>query len=154
MNYEELFRQHDDPIQWEYPQDFDYAACCARFAAFVSDLSASLGSVPEVETGVDIQDASFHSEVCIPLSDGRRLVVRFSNFGDMVTIVVFSKVGDMEFLDADGPVPPVITTHILELLARHRYVYVSAEALSGPYTGANPGVTGIATWWIRYFDWV
>jgi hypothetical protein len=43
---------------------------------------------------------------------------------------------------------------ILRLFAQHAYVFVPEAVLSSRYTGKNRGVTGIATWWIRYFDWV
>jgi hypothetical protein len=40
------------------------------------------------------------------------------------------------------------------LFEQHGYVYMPATILEQPYTGNNPGVTGIPNWWIRYFDWV
>lgn len=41
-----------------------------------------------------------------------------------------------------------------DLCARLGYVFVPTEYAELPYDGANPGVTGIRDWWIRYFDWV
>jgi hypothetical protein len=94
------------------------------------------------ETGVYIQDASFHSEITLPLENGLVACIRFSNFGDMVSV-------------SDGnPVPNATLQLLQELFLHHGYVYVPAAVLDAPYSGRNPGVTGIRTWWIRYFDWV
>jgi hypothetical protein len=142
MDYLELLWRHDHPTHWEYPPGFDYRAATERFARFVEELSAKLGVAPRVETGVHIQDASFHSQVFLPLPGGRFALIRFSNFGDMATV------------SDDEPVPDSTMAEVLELLAKHGYVYVPAAVLAGTYTGSNPGVTGIDTWWIRYFDWV
>lgn len=94
------------------------------------------------ETGSAIQDASFHSQIFIPLGDGHNALLRFSNFGAMATI------------GPDEPAPTELLETVVELLEKHAYDYVPASVLEQPYTGANPGVTGIRSWWIRYFDWV
>ena len=142
MDYARLLAQHDHPTHWEYPPGFDYKAATARFGRFVADLSAALGAAVPSETGTHIQDASFHSQAFLPLPGGRRGLIRFSNFGDMATV------GDGE------PVPEQVMCVVLELLARHGYTYIPADVLDADYTGPNPGVTGIPSWWIRYFDWV
>ncbi len=142
MDYAKLLARHDHPTQWEYPPGFDYNAATSRFAEFVAGLSEVLGSAPLAETGVHIQDASFHSQVFLPLPGGRHGLIRFSNFGDMATV------------SDDEPVPEPTMALVTELLPRHGYTYVPAGVLHAPYTGSNPGVTGISSWWIRYFDWV
>ncbi len=142
MDYAQLLAKHDHPTHWEYPPGFDYEAATARFGKFVAALSAALGEPMTSETGVHIQDASFHSQVFLPLSGGRQGLIRFSNFSDMATV------GDGE------PVPEPTMAVVLELLARHGYIYVPAALLDTDYTGSNPGVTGIRSWWIRYFDYV
>jgi hypothetical protein len=142
MDYLEILRRNDQPAHWDYPPGFDYHAATERFARFVEELSAKLGGALKAETGVHIQDASFHSQVFLPLPGGRHALIRFSNFGDMATV------------SDDDPVPEPTMAVVLEMLAQHGYVYVPAAVLAQPYTGSNPGVTGIDTWWIRYFDWV
>jgi hypothetical protein len=142
MEYAQLLARHDHPTQWESPPDFDYNAAASRFAAFVQDLSEAIGATVRSETGAEIQDASFHSQAFLPLPANRRAVIRFSKFGDMVTV------GD------DERVPASMMKLIVELITRHGYTYVPAIVLNAPYTGSNPGVTGISSWWIRYFDWV
>ncbi|MFO0796667.1 MAG: hypothetical protein U0804_04265 [Gemmataceae bacterium] len=142
MDYASLLAQHDHPTHWEYPPGFDYAAATARFGRFMADLSAALGQPVPSETGSYIQDASFHSQASLPLPDGRQATIRFSNFGDMVTV------------DNNDLVPEPVMAVVLELFIRHGYTYIPAAVLDADYTGSNPGVTGIQTWWIRYFDWV
>jgi hypothetical protein len=101
-----------------------------------------LGAAPRVETGSHIQDASFHSHVCLPVGNGHFALIRFSNFGDLVTV-------------SDDELVPEMTMRVVRgLISRHGYIYVPATVLAEPYTGTNPGVTGIRSWWIRYFDWV
>lgn len=142
VDYLDLLRQHDDPRRWEYPVGFDYDAATRRFAEFSNALAASLNVPLKSESGSYIQDASFHSQIYVPLDSGRNTLIRFSNFGDMAAV------------SEDGPVPKEMMRGIIELLEKHGYVYIPARVLDQPYTGANPGVTGIRNWWIRYFDWV
>jgi hypothetical protein len=142
MDYLALLRRHDHPTHWEYPPGFDYRAATERFARFVEELSAKLGVSLRAETGVHIQDASFHSQVFLPLPGDGHALIRFSNFGYMATV------------SDDDPVPEPTMDAVVGLLAKHGYVYVPAGVLAQPYSGSNPGVTGIDTWWMRYFDWV
>ena len=142
MDFMAILERHDDPRRWEYPVGFDYGATTRRFTEFAEALSSALGVPLRSETGSLIQDASFHSQIFLPLGEGRHAVIRFSNFGDMAT------------LSEDEPVPPELLKAVVGLLERHGYVYVPASVLAQPYTGRNTGVTGIRDWWIRYFDWV
>ncbi len=142
MDYQELLRRHDHPTRWEYPPDCDHRQAADRFARFLNDLDTALGAAQRSETGSHIQDASFHSQIYLSLPEGRFALIRFSNFGDMVTV------------SEDDPVPEQMWQLLHQLFTQHGYVYVPAAVLGTPYTGTNPGVTGIDTWWIRYFDWV
>jgi hypothetical protein len=142
MDFSRLLAMHDHPTIWEYPPGFDYEAASAKFATFVAALTEGLGRPLKVETGSLIQDASFHSQAFLPLPSDEPVLIRFSNFGDMATV------SDEEL------VPEVALKLVTELLKRHGYAYVPAAILNAPYSGTNPGVTGISTWWIRYFDWV
>jgi hypothetical protein len=142
MNYTELIERYDDPAHWDYPLGFDYKAATGRFVKFVEALSSALNTPLNSETGSAIQDASFHSQIFLPLDKKRHALIRFSNFGDMTTV------------SEDEPVPEALLKVVVELLVTHGYVYIPASVLEQPYTGKNPGVTGIRNWWIRYFDWV
>lgn len=142
MDYAKLFALYDHPTHWEYPPGFDYETANARFLKFVEALSKSLGYEVQKETGAHIQDASFHSQVLFPVQRDRQPTIRFSNFGDMASV-------------SFGELLPKETTDIVDrLLKEHGYINVPSEELDLPYSGDNPGVTGIETWGIRYFSWV
>lgn len=132
----------DDPIHWEYPPNFAHRESIVRFRAVASELSNELGVELRMETETQIQDASFHSQIYLPGGWFGHHLIRFSNFGEMVSI------------NEDDGLPPDLLERIQEILSRHGYVYIPYVLLEQPYTGVNPGVTGIETWWIRYFDWV
>ena len=119
-------------------RNFDYNEAIRRFRRVVAELERQLGKTLEVQTESHIQDASFHSQVCLPGGG----IMRFSNFGDMISVV------DEE--SANGDALDVAKRIVQE----HGYAYIPEEVLQAPYTGENPGVTGIRDWWIRYFDWV
>jgi hypothetical protein len=132
-----LFHKYDDPIQWEYPIGFDYNTAVSRFRHFAAQLD-TLTAVPhKIETGSLIQDASFHSQ--IDLGAGW---LRFSNFGNMVSITPDHQIND------------ITISLVAKLCQENEYLFVPTEVAETPYTGKNPGVTGISSWWIRYFDWV
>jgi len=138
----ELLQRHDDPKRWEYPKVFDYKGSNVYFLAFASSLNEEFGTHLKAETGSDIQDASFHSQIYFSVGLERFHLIRFSNFGDMVAV------------NDDSEMPDEILERIKKLLTQHKYNFVPCSHLDVPYTGSNPGVTGIDSWWIRYFDWV
>src|SRR5262245_58611548 len=86
MDYVRLFHQHDDPTNWERPPGFDDKEASARFLSFTGVLSSVLGMSLRSETGSLIQDASFHSQLFVPVGQGVEACVRFSNFGNMATV--------------------------------------------------------------------
>ena len=134
--------RHDDPERWEYPDAFDYASANARFLLFASALDKEFGTHFKTETGNHIQDASFHSQIYFSVGLARFYLIRFSNFGDMVAI------------NDDLEIPVEVLSRVKKLFVEHKYSFISCEELETSYTGANPGVTGIDSWWTRYFDWV
>ena len=135
--YRDLLRSLDDPVNWESPPGMDYEDQIARFFQFVSQLEKRLGNKLKVETGSNIQDASFHSEVLLG-----NTCLRFSNFGNMIAV------------SDDKAIPPVTLETVVELAQQNGYIFIPTELLEEEYDGDNPGVTGIRDWWIRYFDWV
>ena len=141
-SYIDLLRRHDDPVRWEQPADFDYTRAMQRFRRFAEELTSLLNKPIEIETESHIQDASFHSQIRVPVRGDEFVLVRFSNFGDMVTF------------EEEVDVPDHLRQALLGMFEKHGYVYVPADVLGEPYSGSNPGVTGIRDWWIRYFDWV
>lgn len=141
-DHAELLRRYDDPLHWEYPVDFDYEEAIRRFRQFAVELESHWGKPLPIESDGAIQDASFHSQIKIPLADGNIVFVRFSNFGNMATFT------------EDIAVPEDLKTLLISLLEKRGYVYMPAPILDQRYSGINPGVSGISTWWIRYFDYV
>ena len=148
-DYAALLEQHDDPGNWEAPPGFDPDRAVARFNAFVRELEALLGERLASETEGWIQDASFHSQVFLPAS------IRAVPAGPSeVTPLRFSRFGDMVASGAERDLKPEALSQIRRLLEAHGYTVVPVAYLHRPYTGRNPGVTGIESWWVRYFDWI
>lgn len=147
MDYMDLLRRHDDPTHWDLPDNFDYESARARVEKFAAALASAFGFLRrlgsgqhlELETGSLIQDASFHSQILIPIPQPG---IRFSNFGDMVSV-----------WDEKSVSPELLQT-IRNLCDQLGYVYVPEDILKQPYTGSNPGVSGIPDWWTRYFNWL
>lgn len=137
MDWTGCLAQHDDPTHREYPRGFSYDHAVQRFEEFAIALQACLGQSLSTESGNYIQDASFHSQF---LFEGRSL--RFSNFGDMIAFT------------PDVEVPGSLRQAVRRLAEQLEYVLVPTEILEERYTGSNPGVTGIQTWWNRYFDYI
>ena len=132
-----LFARYDDPVRWEYPATFDRKLAISRFREFVHALDAITSTTHQTETESDIQDASFHSQV--NLGSGW---LRFSNFGNMTAITPGAEVDE------------ALVSTLHTLCEKRGYVLIPADVAELPYTGLNPGVTGIRDWWIRFFDWV
>lgn len=132
-----FFRENDDPVRWEYPKDFDYDDAISRFREFAVAFDAATGVTHPFETESYIQDASFHSQ--INLGGGW---LRFSNFGNMVTY------------DPSLEVEAGTLDKLRTLCKDKGYVFIPPDFIEIPYTGRNPGVTGIRDWGIRFFDYV
>ena len=144
-HWKELLERHDDPKHWEYPGDFshkDHSEAVQRFQKFVTELKSLLGRTWPTETGIYIQDASFHSQILFVSTEDQQDGLRFSNFGNMIAFT------------PDLDIPDSIRDAVVSLAKQLEFVLVPTEILEEKYTGSNPGVTGIETWWIRYFDWV
>ncbi|HBE71074.1 MAG TPA: hypothetical protein DDW52_23250 [Planctomycetaceae bacterium] len=142
MNIVDCLETNDDPERWEYPLGFDYQAEQRRFHEFAAAFSAAFSITSKIETGACIQDASFHSQLIFSVGLARSHSLRFSNFGSFVTV------------NDDEDVPNKMLSTILKLADQFGYIYIPYRYLDADYTGSNPGVTGIDSWWVRYFDYV
>lgn len=136
-DYRHLFQELDDPVFWECPRQFDRTLAQLQFLSFADALAAELRVQFQRETGNNIQDASFHSQLVFDWGS-----LRFSNFGNMIAFT------------PDHETPAAVATVIEGLAKEMGYILIPTEVLEEPYSGANAGVTGIRNWWIRYFDWV
>lgn len=141
-DYIQLLERHDDPVLAEYPDGFNYKEAERRFYEFVTDFAGQWDRPLDSETGVLIQDASFHGLIRVPLVNDEHVSVWFSNFGDMATFA------------EEVTVPDSLKQTLITLFEKHRYVYIPYEILEKPYSGKIPGVTGFKTWWRRSFDWI
>lgn len=134
-----LLQRHDDPIHGECPANFDYKSARIRARGFLAAVERRLATDNTPELNTQIEDASFHSELSFPGCYG---YLRFSSFGNMIAFT------------PDHEVAPHVVAAIKDLAPGHGYTFVPTELLEATYTGDHPGVTGIATWWIRYFDYL
>lgn len=135
--YARLFARHDDPVHWEFPLGFDPASEYAAFAAFVDEFRRRISGAHHVETGSEIQDASYHSAIL-----GEWGQLRFSNFGRMVA-----------FTD-DATVPAVVRTAVRDLAVQRGYLLVPTSELGHAYPHSDRLGGDIGSWWIRYFDYL
>ena len=140
-DYLKLLKAHDDPLQSEYPSGFDYPIAKVQFIKMAEEIvSAFPGS--RFETGMEIQDASFHGQIFI-VSSGKFALVRVSNFGHFVT-----------FFDDDDCLATEARDRLLGTFAAHGYTFIPPDVLSTPYDGACRGVSGFRDWGYRYFEWI
>lgn len=124
----------------EEPNGFDRSAAVAKFKLYVKDLEEKTGQEFNTDTGGEVQDASFHSQVYFynPYA-----WLKFSSYGNMVCL----------FETEDG-LDKSLRSIILELLDEHGYKYVPQEYVELEYDGDNPGVSGFRDWSYRFFDWI
>ena len=134
-----------DSDGWEYPEDFDYAEEQRFFFEAKDELESLLVEKLDFETGVNIQDASYHSMIKISdkflFREGICAQIRFSNFGKMIS-----------FLN-ENCINEEIKADMVECLAVLGYTYIPEGVLRVRYAGKNSRASGIDSWWHRYFDW-
>lgn len=171
-----LVKRLDDPINVEYPggwAQWNQKEAEAHFLLLVKTLASRLdclisdrepSHIPRdpnydrlrertlfYETGIGIQDASFHGQILLPHSlltedavkEDSLIRLRISNFGQLATLY-----------DEDTLVRPDVLSTIVSVLEEQGYTYIPTIVLNEPYSGKNPGVSGFRTWGMRYFDWI
>lgn len=139
MDYMEILQRHDDPVHWMEEPGFDYEASLERVKKFCDELSNALRVTLKLETGALLQDAIYHSELFIPSEATPEASIRFSSFGNLVTIKY------PEYLPIEQ------LNLIIDLFRVYGYVYVPLQVLTHPYTGRNPGIDGFPDWYSRFF---
>jgi hypothetical protein len=146
-HYFQILHQYDEFDQWEEPAKFNYYETRNKFLYFARAVQERTGIACRVETDSLIQDASFIGQIMFPDDVLIRQehhdyggIIRVSNFGNMVTVT------------AENIFPAPLLDTIKQTMSEFEYIYIPPQILEEPYTGH--GVTSIATWWIRYFDWI
>jgi hypothetical protein len=128
----QILSQHDSATHAEYPPDFDWRASMAAVKALKPHAEQILGQPLKLDD--QVQDASFFAELFV-FEDGAvgpnggtalvyKIAIRFSNFGKMATVHTNSVASDLHQYPVD---------QLAELLERHGFRYIPAEALGEPY---------------------
>jgi len=144
MNYKELLLKHDKKGSFEFPKNFDYELLNKRFHNVLNELNVKLDQSFEIEEGLLIQDASFHADIILQENKEEtgiyRTVLRFSNFGNFVTLSDFKNISE-DWKNI-----------IFDILEKQSFIYIPLEYLYLEYDGCEAGK--INSWWIRYFDYL
>ena len=141
-DYLQLLKTHDDPRNSEQPRGFDRDAAEARFTKMAEEIIAAFpGS--RFETGMEIQDASFHGQMFIA-SAGRFAPVRVSSLGGFVAFCG----------DDDDCLTAEARGGLLGTFAAHGYTFIPQDVLSAAYDGACRGVSGFRDWGYRFSEWI
>lgn len=142
-----LLEAADDPENCESPPSFNWEAAMLRVKAIKPVLEAITGQPFELDEHV--QDASFITELSIrtpsekPGYIANLLAVRFSTFGNLVTI----------WHSAPTTLPQEVIERTISALEAQGFVYVAEKYLQAPYTGKNPYLQDY-TWGGRFFDYL
>ncbi len=142
-NWLDRLRQLDQSPSAYYPEGFDYELAVRRFHALAEILQQTLGVAHITESEELIQDASFHSQIIFELENSAVVLVRLSNFGDLVAMSA----------NADQ-LTPSTKREVLQTIEHHGYQVVPMDIVHRPYSGTQYGAGDITTWWRRFFDYL
>ena len=126
---------------YEFPPGFEWETLRGRVVDVAQQLKPFVGPVLLDDNA---QDASFCFEIHLDqytLRQARtiyRPTIRFSNFGDLVTMTLDT------MLSGD------IYTRCIGVLTKHGFHYVPSWQLDLPYDGPRVERVPAAPWWIRY----
>ncbi|MBL4637357.1 MAG: hypothetical protein JKY56_26110 [Kofleriaceae bacterium] len=144
----QLLIASDHATACEAPPGFNWKESMRRVRVLVPRLEQLVGQ--SLSTDENVQDASFFTDVaCYREAShpgiGKVLVpiiaIRFSAFGNLFTVTKADDFDDDAFTSAR------------EMTSKAGYLYVPADQLDEPYTGANPHLAN-TTWWTRFFDYL
>lgn len=136
----------DEIDAFEFPCRFDYQRLLHRALNVERKMKTELLEKTTFEDAVYNQDASFSIAICLHQYEqmtpsGRYLpCIRFSNFGDLVSITHSDRI------------PARRLEEFTMLLEAEGFTFLPENELDCVYDGVMPG--HFATWWIRYFDWL
>lgn len=138
----DLLQCNDDPVNFEFPADFDWDSLESRITQVKATLEKILGY--QFSISID-QYATRFCTLAHIVAQGSRLAVvttiDFSNFGSLFTV------GNLGEVDS-----PFIETIISEV-EKAEFFYIPIHDLNEPYTGLNEQFKG-QTWWYRFFEYL
>lgn len=141
----ELLSKFDEPGAYEFPSGFDYERLERKARNVAIRLERELGEGITFAGAEHNQDATFCIEILLrsyQLEDSRGWIkpcLRFSNFGDLVTLCWEEQIPDERVLK------------ICQVVIDGGFHYVPSSDLDDPYDGVMAGK--FDNWWSRYFDW-
>ncbi|MEU9033387.1 hypothetical protein AB0D45_00455 [Streptomyces sp. NPDC048352] len=148
-----LLRNLDDPEHWEFPRDYDHVATRARFDRLAGDIDQAFDCACSVDRGV--QDASFHGDIVIPAiaTKSRDLVVvRFSNFGSLITAGAGGVRADTP--EPAGGLHDEDRSRIKAAAEALDCVWMPRHLLRKRYGGSTEMDDWQRLWWHRFFDYM
>lgn len=150
-----LLLHFDDANEWYASKHFDYYKEMERVKNIKKLIENKTGYKFEIDEYV--QDASFFTELFILEKSQKEakengegyalsyeLAIRFSSFGNLVTIIMNPNDGETKYN----------TVSLINILKDNGYTYIVAENLNEPYDGKNKVLVGEYTWWGRFFDYL
>lgn len=90
------FEQLDDAAVFARPLSFNPNAATAQFGRFLAALNHSLDTEHRFKTEHS-DDASFHSQIFVSETDDDVPFIRFSNFGNLVSLYADNEIDDSLF---------------------------------------------------------
>jgi len=144
----------DEKNNWEYPKKFNWG----KRMKLIQDFKKDFESILKFQLDIDknVQDASFTTDLGL-LDDNyydRKtgtgalkyfFSFRFSNFGNLFTIVNMPDVNDEYFKEI---------MHCKKLLGNKGFIFIDLTELDEVYDGVNEPYENGLTWWTRYFDYL
>ena len=152
------FHELDDPINVEFPADYDRYAVERSFDTLVGLLEAGFGTSCRVDAGSSIQDASYFGQVVVPAAatgSGADVFVRVSNFGKLA-VWGLTAPGlysgdelDLLLVAADREI-------VEQAVVAGGFVAVLEDLLWERYDGSVQWVSEDSrpTWFTRFFDYL
>jgi len=140
-NIQRIFREFDSSEHLERPHDFD----CSLLKKRISDCHVSLESILKKDLALEdkIEDASFYGDIILLERKVNNIIckyaVRFSNFGFMATITMSGYENEDKVID---------------VIKQSGFIYIPHEVLDVEYDGLYGDRDTVATWGIRFFDYL
>ncbi len=143
----QILERYDEQGCYEFHSDFRYPETEEKANRVARRLEA-LGIRLTFEGAIYNQDASFSVALLLHSYEQRKddmlylPSVRFSNFGNLVSIMWSQQI------------PEIDLKHIVDELGNLGLTFVPEAELDCTYDGVMSDNDTFRSWWIRYFDWI